>query len=137
MLLRAEQLKVLLAHWQAHHLSLLASVLLHIHQQEVQEYDTPRPNSSSPSRRPGAASSSQGGRMQAAEPQQHQQQQVTAAGMLSMAGLQLVQQEQQHGLGQAAAAAALQTEFHSVCLEDEAGLSDDEFFLPVGAADSC
>lgn len=134
MLLRAEQLKVLLAHWQAHHLSLLASVLLHLHQQEVQEYDMPRPSSSSPSRRPAGLSASQGGHLPAAERQQQQQQQPgAAAGRLSMAGLQLLQPEQQ-GVAQAQAAAALQTEFHSVCLEDEAELSDDEFFLPVGAA---
>jgi hypothetical protein len=122
MLVRAEQLKVLLAHWQAHHLSLLASVLQHLHQQEVREYDMPRPRSSSPNKRPYAVSSSQGGNFAVAGAQRQ-----SAAGTCQLVtGLQLLQQEQTQ--------AALQTEFHSVCLEDEVCDSDDEFFLPVGAA---
>lgn len=126
MLMRAEQLKVLLAHWQAHHLSLLASVLQHLHQQEVRNYDMPRPRSSSPNKRPHAASSSQGGNIPATGAQRQ-----SAAGTCQLAtGLQLLQHEQQQQTQ-----AALQTEFHRVCLEDEACDSDDdEFFLPVGAA---
>ncbi|WIA43034.1 hypothetical protein OEZ86_009567 [Tetradesmus obliquus] len=42
MLGRAEQLKVLLAHRQAHHISLLAALLQLMHRQEVQEYDSPQ-----------------------------------------------------------------------------------------------
>uniref|UniRef100_A0A383V522 Uncharacterized protein n=1 Tax=Tetradesmus obliquus TaxID=3088 RepID=A0A383V522_TETOB len=42
MLGRAEQLKVLLAHRQAHHISLLAALLQLMHRQEVQEYDLPQ-----------------------------------------------------------------------------------------------
>jgi hypothetical protein len=44
MLGRAEQLKVLLAHRQAHHLSLLAALLQLMHRQEVQEFDSPQPS---------------------------------------------------------------------------------------------
>jgi hypothetical protein len=42
MLGRAEQLKVLLAHRQEHHTSLLAALLQLMHRQEVQEYDSPQ-----------------------------------------------------------------------------------------------
>lgn len=41
MMARAEQLKILLAHRQAHHISLLAAVLQHLHRAEVQEFDRP------------------------------------------------------------------------------------------------
>jgi hypothetical protein len=47
MLGRAEQLKVLLAHRQAHHISLLAALLQLMHRQEVQEYDSPQQTRSS------------------------------------------------------------------------------------------
>lgn len=40
---RAEQLKMLLAHRQAHHITLLASVLLLIHRHEIQQFDLPPP----------------------------------------------------------------------------------------------
>ena len=39
MLRRAEQLKVLLCHSRAHHLSLLAALLQLLHRQEVEQYD--------------------------------------------------------------------------------------------------
>lgn len=52
MLARAEQLKVLLAHRRAHHVSLLASVLQLLHRQEVAQYDRPRSGSSSPRKGP-------------------------------------------------------------------------------------
>lgn len=42
MLARAEQLKVLLAHRQAHHISLLAALLQLMHQREVQQFDAPQ-----------------------------------------------------------------------------------------------
>jgi hypothetical protein len=47
MLGRAEQLKVLLAHRQAHHISLLAALLQLMHRQEVQEFDSPQQTRSS------------------------------------------------------------------------------------------
>lgn len=43
MLGRAEQLKILLSHRQAHHISLLAAVLQLLHHAEVQEFDHPAP----------------------------------------------------------------------------------------------
>lgn len=132
MLARAEQLKVVLAHKQAHHLALLASVLQHLHQQEVQAYDQPvgATSTSSPNRRPHSGMSavqhgvgqSLGGGAQ----QQAAQQQVVTAG-----GLAAVMQQQQ----QQQAAAILQNDFQSMCLNTTACLdddnSDDEFFMPV------
>jgi hypothetical protein len=69
MLARAEHLKVLLAHRQAHHLSLLASILQVLHKQEVQQYDHP---SSSRSCSP----SSCGTHMLTQQGQQQQQQEA-------------------------------------------------------------
>lgn len=130
MLARAEQLKVVLAHRQAHHLALLASVLQHLHQQEVQAYDQPEraTTCSSPNRRPhsgvsavkhGAGHLLGGGAAQ----QQVAQQRVVAGGLAAV-----IQQQQ---------AAVLQTDFHSVYLNTSAGLDDDniddEFFMPVSA----
>lgn len=132
MLARAEQLKVVLAHGPAHHLALLASVLQHLYQQEVQEYDQPEcaTTSSSPSRRPQSSVSALkhgAGQLQGAWAQQQQaaQQQVVAGGLAA------VMQQQQ-------ATASLQTEFHSTCLNtSRLGLDDDdsndEFFMPVSA----
>lgn len=135
MLARAEQLKAILAHRQAHRLALLASVLQHLHQLEVQAYDQPvrATTSSSPNRRPhsgvsavkhGAGQSLGGGAGQ----QQVAQQQVVAGGLAAI--MQQQQAAQQ-------ATAVLQTDFHSICLNISTGLdddnSDDEFFMPVSA----
>jgi hypothetical protein len=133
MLARAEQLKVVLAHKQAHHLALLASVLQHLHQQEVQAYDQPAratSSSSSPNWRPHSGMSAVqhgvGQSLGGAAQQQATQQQVVAAGLAAV-----MQQQQQ-------AAAVLQTDFNSMCLNTSAGLdddnSDDEFFMPVSVA---
>lgn len=128
MLARAEHLKVLLAHRQAHHLSLLASVLQYVHQQEVQEYDLPLSSScSSPSKRPQtpAVSLVQHDPGQSISgPQQVQPQQEVVAG-----GLVSVLQQQQ-----VPAQAALQTEFHSAGGSNGLDANDDDFFLPVCCA---
>lgn len=133
MLARAEQLKVLLAHRQAHHLSLLAAVLQHLHQQEVQQYDMPHSRSSSPSKRPRTPAVSllqhDAGAV-LTEPQQlHQQQEVVAGGLAAA-----VRQQQQQQGQLVSAQAALHTDYHSVCWDEAAPdlEEDDEFFMPVG-----
>jgi hypothetical protein len=133
MLARAEQLKVLLAHRQAHHLSLLAAVLQHMHQQEVQQYDMPHSRSSSPSKRPHTPAVSlvqhEAGSVLVRSQQVHQQQEVVAGGLAAVVRQQLQQQQAQL----VSAQAALQTEFHSVCWDEASpDLEEDEFFLPVG-----
>jgi hypothetical protein len=131
MLARAEQLKVLLAHRQAHHLALLASTLQHLHLQEVQQFD--RPRSSSPSKRPQTPSVSviqnEAGQLcgNAGVVQQQPLQQLVGVGSLE-AGCQLQGKQQVMPAQQ-----ALQAQQDSTYLTGEGSgdPDDDEFFLPV------
>lgn len=133
MLARAEQLKVILAHRQAHHLSLLAAVLQHLHQQEVQQYDMPHSRSINPSKWPHIPAVSlvqiEGGQVLTGPEQVHQQQEVVVGGLAAAVRQQL----QQYEAPLVSAQAALHTEFHSVCWDEALlDLEEDEFFLPVG-----
>lgn len=133
MLARAEQLKVLLAHRQAHHLALLASTLQHLHLQEVQQFD--RPRSSSPSKRPQTPSVSviqnEAGQLCGGALQQQPLQQLVGAGSL-VAGFGLQGKPQDMP-----ALPALQAQHDGTYLEEEGSGDpddeDDEFFLPVRA----
>lgn len=128
MLGRAEQLKVLLAHWQAHHLSLLASVLQLLHRQEVQQYDQPHSSrSSSPLKHPlPSATGIAAAAMSAAQIRDAKQ------GWLGQDGQP--QQEHQSGFAGLIAAGPQQQLLAAHpgfgAAEDEAH-QDDEFFMPV------
>lgn len=131
MLARAEQLKVLLAHRQAHRLALLASTLQHLHAQEVQQFD--RPRSSSPSKRPQTPSVSvidhEAGQLcgSAVAVQQQPLQQLVGAGSL-VAGCQL--QGKQQVMPAQPALQALQDSTYPT-EEGSGDPDDDDFFLPV------
>lgn len=145
MLARAEQLKVLLAHLQAHHLSLLAAVLQLLHQQEVQEFDQPHTNSiNSPSLR----SSTPAGLLlyqQQHHYQQQQQQHGSAPGLIdqqhSDAGSAALGQQQlsKQVPAQVLVMAGFDPPVASVsggvrpeAAAEQQEQEEDEFFMPVG-----
>jgi len=127
MLGRAEQLKVLLAHWQAHHLSLLASVLQLLHRQEVQQYDQPNSRSSSPLKHPLPSTTGT-----AAAATSAAQKQDAKQGRLGQDGHPL-QQEQQDECGLTAAGPQQQllAAYPGFGGAEDEALHDDEFFMPV------
>jgi hypothetical protein len=134
MLGRAEQLKVLLAHRQAHHISLLAALLQLMHRQEVQEFDSPQQSRSSGAAAAGeqpyctlllAGGTSVCGAQQRSPGSCMQQGQDQGRGI---AALQLGQEAAPPA--QAAAAAGLEA------IEEACDQEDDEFYMPVSSSSS-
>jgi hypothetical protein len=138
MLGRAEQLKVLLAHRQAHHISLLAALLQLMHRQEVQEYDCPQQTRSSDTAAAGGeqahctsllsgstsvCGAKEGVAVSFDSCKQHRQEQGQGITALQL-GHPAVSP------AQVVAAAALEA------IEDAGDQEDDEFYMPVSSSSS-